>query len=130
MPEEEFYTAFQRILSGEQVNERIGPWRLSNLNGVKLIELFYQDGAAIYSFQVNADESSLVLWNSHREAMHGKGTESLQNLEKAIASVASRLIKSTRLIFPKFAQEDTAEWLEKSGYSYNAATDEYEKEIL
>jgi len=127
--EAQFNKAFQKALSGSQINEKVGSWHLSNLNNVRSLELFYQDMSAIYSFQIGIEESSFVLWNSHREAKTGKGTESLQDLERKVASIANTLGKRVKLIFPKFGQKDTAKWLEKNGYSYRSSDDAYEKEF-
>jgi len=127
--DELFNRAFQKVLFQGRINEKIGSWRLSNINSQTLLDLFYEDMSAAYTFQVESNESSIVLWNSHREAQKGKGTESLKDFERMVASFAKRWQKRVKLVFPKFGQEDTAVWLEKNGYSYDISNDTYEKEV-
>lgn len=110
--------AFNRIVAGQQINERIGDWAISNLNSPSLIDLMYVD-VAIYGFQVGVKDDSTQFYNYHREARKGTGTESLKQLESSFDILARNRVQKVIALFDTFGQEDTEVWLKRNGYTLN-----------
>ena len=115
--EEEFIKLFKDIFNSKQVSKEIGKWQISNLNSPHIIEMWFDDGEAIYGFNLEVSGKSITLENYHREAVRGVGTISLKSLESIFKSIGRWFNKTIILIFPPGGQEDTIAWLKKNNYS-------------
>jgi hypothetical protein len=125
-------SAFERILTGEQVTISTDHWSVGTSGGVRVAQLFYDGGKAIYGFSLNEDRKGVYFFNTHREAEKGQGTISLVQLEDCLKFMARRRKKMVVLTFPTFDQKDSARWLEKNNYIHtqiSPGTDGYVKEI-
>ena len=110
--------AFNRIVAGQEINETIGDWTISNLNSPSLIDLMCRMDA-IYGFQVGAEHDSIQFYNYHREAKKGTGTGSLKQLETSFGILARNMAQKVIVLFDTFRQEDTETWLNRNGYTLN-----------
>ena len=110
--------AFNRIVVGQQINETIGDWTVSNLNCPSIIDLMYRMDA-VYGFQVGVEGDLIQFYNSHREARKGTGTESLNQLETSFDILAKNRAQKVVVLFDTFGQRDTEAWLKKNGYTLN-----------
>ena len=110
--------AFNRIVVGQQINETIGDWTVSNLNGPSIIDLMYRMDA-VYGFQVGVEGDIIQFYNSHREAKRGTGTKSLKQLETSFEILARNRAQKVIVLFYTFRQMDTETWLKKNGYTLN-----------
>ena len=104
------------ILHKKQVNISVKPWQISNLNNVRILDLLYNGGDAIYTFIIEVKKKFVSFTNIHREARRGTGTKSLMELEVSLGKLSKILNKTIQIIFPQNDQEDTKAWLEKNKY--------------
>lgn len=108
--------SFNRIAAGQQINEKIGDWTISNLNSQSLIEIMYRMDA-VYGFEVSVKDDSIQFYNFHREAKKCTGTESLSQLEASFGILARNRIQKVIVLFDTYGQNDTEAWLIKNGYT-------------
>ena len=110
--------AFNRVIVGQQINETIGDWTISNLNSPLMIDLMYRMDA-IYGFEVGVESDSIRFYNYHREARKGTGTKSLNQLETSFDILARNRVQKVIAVFDTFGQKDTEAWLKRNGYTLN-----------
>ncbi len=108
--------AFNRILSGDRINERMEAWNVSNLNTPWNIDITYGT-SAIYGFTITRRDDYIEFANYHREASKGTGTRSLKQLEEAFKVLADMHETPVTVLFNPFGQEDTIAWLQKNNYA-------------
>ena len=94
-----------------------------------MFEMWWEDGKAIFAFDVTTQESDILLTNYHREAEKGSGSSALVDLEARLQKISAKISKKITLVFPASGQKDTAQWLERNGYSYRAEDDAYLKQL-
>ena len=121
--------ALTRILDGGDANEMGANWYLYNDGFQFALAAGYQNMAAFYGFNISKDGNNYLLVNHHRNAVKGKGTESLVSLEKMLSVIAKQKNGSIRIEFPLYGQEDTKIWLEKNNYTIDSQTGNYYKII-
>ncbi len=108
--------ALQRMSYGEQFISNVGKWKISNLNSPRMIDLFFDEGKAIFAFQLDSDVDRIGFTNYHREAVSGTGSLVLSLLEEALTVLANVSGKKIAIRFPVFGQDDARHWLVKNGY--------------